>query len=353
MDKFYIKIADMIILICFEKNKEIRKYLESEYELIEYKDSSYIVCFTVTIRIFHKTDKINNLQKFKARNRCFYLGYTDNSVEVFIPYLIHTNPIRKLINNNYEFKWELCIHDFFHNIFLIILQEILLKKQKTLLHASSFSIYDKNILFFGKAQSGKSTMAKIINETMDGFILSEDFCIGEINSSKVYSLPHKSRVNLNEYNHNQSVNKTFLDKLNQILFFPIRIIKKKQIRRIGYSQVFKKKHFIIESSIDVFYVIKRGGEEICAKKIDQEDFVDFCMEVLINEFHNIRESDKTAENMNNIGFYGYKAMIRMTEKAVRNLYKSYNCQVLYIPYYQSFEKLSNELKCFFMNLRLK
>lgn len=350
--KFYIKIGKS--LVCFEYQSDIvTKVLEKEYELIkEIEDYNKNVLLHVRIFLNQRPSdtKAKMVQLFKARNRSFYIEYISlEEISLYIPYKESNSILEKISNPYFENKWEMCICDFLHNIFLGMLQMKMLERGMTLLHASVVQVDEStNVVFVGGAQVGKSTIAKAWGGCSAVKIVAEDFSICE-NGKEIYALPHMGRVSVKEYR--QMKKRTVADYVCQYIFgFVYGVLKRKYVRHASFKEVFGEANFAIGGPISRVFFCKRKGEEIKKATYESADFINESIEVMRNEFVNFVGFKECLEIIsgNSGNALDIEKILEKTKEIISNLYKSVDCMRLEIPRYENVKILGEKLDEFLM-----
>jgi len=332
------KIADVCVNVD-SWNEKILDNINEEYELLDKLDDDS----NEDIKIGFEGNRKGKFYVFKASMRKFIIRFHSfNNLKLDIPYNQNNDFFFRIINPYYETRHNLCLTDFFHNIFLGILQIELLKKNSTLFHASAAILNEnKANIFFGKAQSGKSEIIDLITREYNGSILSEDFCVIDCNS-RVFALPHKSRVSILSYDSKRN-NVSIIEKVNR--FVVNKVLKRNCVRRMPFKRIYDRHSFSKSGEIGKVYIIKRDSDSLYSEKCTRSEFVGLCMEVMEEEFGNfVGFKDVLCIYRENLS---WEEMLSRTKCMLGRIYDSNECEILNIPFYPTLEELEDNVKSFF------
>ena len=112
-------------------------------------------------------------------------------VELFIDK--KNDKIKRLCTPNFQYPWQNSVVDFFHGIFLWLIENYMLEYGITLIHAAAFAYDEKKILLAADAAAGKSTVVDDIVLRHKGKYISEDYCFVD-NLGNVYGLFNQRRI---------------------------------------------------------------------------------------------------------------------------------------------------------------
>lgn len=350
--KYYIKIGGCLVCFAYQSSL-VNEVLEKEYSLIqEKKDFTKKVILHTNIFLDEKPiDKeADNVQYFTARNRGFYIEYISaEDINLYIPYKAQNRVPERVLSPYYKNKWEMCIFDFLHNVFLGILQVQMLKNDMTLLHAGALQISgDRNVVLFGRAQSGKSTIVKALMKQGEMSVIAEDFAICE-NGERIYALPHCSRVYLKEYRKIKDKKITCLDYFSQFIYrVPYFLLKKKIVRLETFKDIFAGNRVTIEGQIHEVYFLERKEEQIRKVSCKQDEFVDNCLEVMYNEFVNFVGFTKSLEIISRCEgkSINLESVMQQTKVVFEKMYVNNRCEVLNVPVFETVQQLGEEIDNF-------
>jgi hypothetical protein len=352
-DKINLKLGSIDIKIEFPALNLVSRYMEKEYSLITTKASGQSdIKINIRFKNAGKSERVI-LQSFKAHGRHFLIEYVDErSVNLNIPYKVSDKTLDRIISPFFESRWEACLVDFFHNVFLGILQIYLLNNGSTLMHASSmiFPGEDKAVVFFGAPQSGKSTLIKLLTENYNGCIISEDFCIAS-SEGALYSLPHQSRVSIEQSASLKKKTYRFSEKINWQLFEMMSFTGRKPIRRYSFEEIHNSQTIQTAALIGQIFFIFRDGNQIYTENCSKSQFIKLCMDVLENEFRNFAGFREMMSLMPDQKYCGidWKTLLSKTADMLETLYSILPCRILHIPMYETPQKAASELSLFLLN----
>lgn len=112
-------------------------------------------------------------------------------VELFINK--RNDRIKRFCAPNFQYPWQNSIVDFFHGIFLWLIEKHLLDYGVTLVHAAAFVHNEKCILLAADAAAGKSTVVDDIVRRYRGKYIAEDYCFVD-GCGNVYGLFNQRRI---------------------------------------------------------------------------------------------------------------------------------------------------------------
>lgn len=303
-----INISDIVISFPEIDNK-IKEYIIKEFNTLYLKTNQNDLKSDIAIKIFCKRKfdfvvkkKINAnvyidesgnvMQVIRAKARKMYVVYSKhfNKINIFIPYKTTTSIIQKMFDPKYLNKWQNCLVDFFQGPFIGIIEYFLLRNGHTFIHGSSFCYENEGYVFCGKAQVGKTEIAKALQDNAQ--ILADDLTIlcnkGYICTYQKSIGVFLKNININNYFKNSKKLDIILEKINFYIFSKLRFLKLRSKRIIFFRDLFKNAYNKNTAKIDSIYYITRNYIDFKTCKMDKTTFVDEMVKILRNEFNNLQ-----------------------------------------------------------------
>lgn len=171
--------------------------------------------------------------------------------------------IKKVFTLNFLYPWQNSIIDFFHGIYLILLQEKLFEQQAIIVHAAAMFFKNRGFVLTADAASGKSTLVDLAVKKHGFKFIAEDYCIIDRNSV-VTGVFNQRRIG---QEHIPDRKKTVSSVANYMFCELMRLMGKERIRICSIDELFEEEEIIRDAKMDAIYFLNRGNEEANAKKI--------------------------------------------------------------------------------------
>lgn len=366
MNDIKIDILDIPISF-FADNHIIIDYIAKEFENQYLHRNKNILQTDVNVNIYSNkkfkfiikenindsvfVDKEGNvMQIIRAKGRRTFVIYSQEfkEISVYIPYKIKNNSINKLFNPKYLNKWQDCLVDFIHGPFIGIIENFLLKNGHTFVHGSSFSYGNLGYVFCGKAQVGKTEIAKALHH--DAKILSDDLTI-LTNRNSIY--PYQKSIGI--FSENMNFDKYFkrkkeidiiIEKINLRLFKVLSFLRLRSKRILFFKEVFENSYTGNGIDLKRIFYISREKDYYKVEKFDYMDFVKKMVEILENEFNNLQNFWTILDLCTN--FDKEKFMIKI-EDCLRIRLNNANIFIIYIPFFNNKYELESTMKKIILN----
>lgn len=361
--RYYFKIGNLTVLIEYNR-EQYCAYFEKEFGLLHVSEGELTasradICVTIQetpIRFLSEMKKVSKgfwqcesflLQQLVAFRRKTWIKYNSlNNIELIVTYPCN-EPIEKLFNPFFECRSIACLHDFFHNPFLLILQLNMLKLNSALFHSSSLVKRNEEIyLFTGEGQSGKSSLLKLLLDNYNSSFSAEDFSF-VCSDGSVFGYPHMCRVKDKDFFRQimtKSTINTIFDKLNYFAFH--KVLRVGNGRHFSVSDYFSGKSFQERGNSGYVFELDRKCSEFSCEIQDLDSFVERQISVINNEFSNMVSVVDLADVLHKNGFvvYSFDDMINQ----IRQIY--YTCFakfkglfILHLPFYSHIDEAADKL----------
>ena len=267
------------------------------------------------------------------------------NVEVYIDK--KNSRIKRLCAPNFQFPWQNSIIDFFHGIFLWILEVYMLSYDVTLIHAAAFIYEGRKILLAADAAMGKSTIVDAAVLQYKGKYIAEDYCFID-RVGNAYGLFNQRRI----FSRREECNG--IEDVCNYLFFTslagLKLVKSNSIRIRSTSEIYTKEEIVTQKCrCEGIYLVRNETNHKSINCAAQ------CAEVMTKEINNW---DGCVQLMNaletvfpNSGIYK-KFWNRLNDTIIKNISAS-NMKTISIPYrktresflddfFNEMERLNNE-----------
>lgn len=218
------------------------KYEQISGRILKYGDI-YAICIKAHFRNTWVTVKENE-------NRNYVVGvYLDiRSLAV--------NKLKRIFTMDYLYPWQNSIVDFFHGIYLVLLQIKLFHKRAIIAHAVALVYKGVCFTLLADAASGKSTLIDTLAATQICKFIAEDYCvITEHMVSGVFNqrrITEKARFNRD---------KTLDGFLNALFCRVMSLFGKEEIRISSVDELFRDTDVTNNAHTETLYYLKRG--DVC------------------------------------------------------------------------------------------
>lgn len=169
-----------------------------------------------------------------------------------------SSEIKRILTLNYLYPWQNSMIDFFHGIFLGLLQYKLFKKKTLIVHSAALVYRNKCFVILADAAAGKSTITDYLVNMGVGKFISEDYCMIDHNQ-QVQGLFNQRRVALSSAYRMDSV--CVGERINDLFCKIMGICGHQGIRIRSVGELFSPENVNDCSSTDYIFYLKRKKEE--------------------------------------------------------------------------------------------